>query len=303
MVMRNLLRTLCATLGLIGMNGAHAEVQVFACEPEWQALTEAIGGDRVDTWSATTAADDPHHVQARPSLIARARRADLLVCTGAELETGWLPLLLRNARNPRIQPGQPGYLMAAEQVVRLEIPTRLDRSDGDIHAMGNPHIQLDPRRVLTVAQAIASRLSAIDPDDAKGYQRRLGQFEQQWRDAMRDWQARAAPLRGRQVVVQHTEWIYMLDWLGMHRAAALEPKPGIPPSAAHLAELKRTLVPSEIMAIVRAPASDPRPAEWLSGQTGIPVVVLPQTVEADAGPGALFSLFDTLVDRLLEAAR
>lgn len=290
---------LLAGLLLAGTTGtASAQLRVFACEPEWQALSQAIGGDRVDAWSATTAEDDPHHVQARPSLIAKLRRADLLICTGAELESAWLPLLLRRARNPVVQPGQPGHLMAAAQVSLLEVPARLDRSDGDVHAQGNPHIQLDPRRLLQVSRALAQHLSTIDPAHAAEYESRLKSFTSKWQKAMAEWTERGAHLRGRGIVVQHTEWVYLLDWLGMHRTAALEPKPGVPPSAAHLATLKSELKKDSALAIVRAPQNDARPAQWLSAQTGIPVLVLPNTVEEDSGPEGLYALFDTVISRL-----
>lgn len=291
-------------VGLLALTplAAHAELSIFACEPQWAALGKEIGGDRVRAWSATSAAQDPHHVQARPSLIARLRNADLLICNGAELEAGWLPLLLRRARNPRVQPGQPGYLMAAEQVSRLEIPQRLDRSEGDVHAQGNPHIQLDPRRIQAVAQVLARRLAQIDAANAAYYQARLADFEQRWQAAMADWAARAAGLRGRGVVVHHTEWIYLLDWLGMQRIAALEPKPGLPPTAGHLAELKARLAATPALAITRSPSNDPHPAQWLSEQTGTPVLELPTTVDANHQAADLFALFDTLVSRLAAQA-
>ena len=125
---------------------AHATLKVFACEPEWDALARELGGDQVEVYAATTAQQDPHRVQARPSLIAQLRQADLLVCTGADLEAGWLPVLLRQARNPAVQPGQPGHFLAADQVTLLEVPTSIDRAEGDVHPQGNPHIQIDPRR-------------------------------------------------------------------------------------------------------------------------------------------------------------
>lgn len=281
---------------------SHAELSVFACEPEWAALSKEVGGDKVSSWSATSAAQDPHHIQARPSLIARLRNADLLFCSGAELEVGWLPVLLRRASNPRVQPGQPGYLMAAEQVARLEIPARLDRSEGDVHAMGNPHIQLDPRRLLQVAQVLADRLAHIDAANAAYYQTRLADFQQRWQTALADWSTRAAGLRGRGLVVHHSEWVYLLDWLGMHRIAALEPKPGLPPSAGHLAELKAQLAATPALAIIRRPDNDPRPAQWLSEQTGTSVVELPRTVDPDSQATDLFALFDTLVKRLAAQA-
>lgn len=281
---------------------SHAELSVFACEPEWAALSKEIGGDRVRSWSATSAAQDPHHIQARPSLIAKLRKADLLICSGAELETGWLPVLLRRARNPRVQPGQPGYLMAAEQVSRLEIPERLDRSEGDIHALGNPHIQLDPRRLLQVARVLAGRLMQIDGVNTTHYRARLADFEQRWQTAMADWSERATGLRGRGVVVHHSDWTYLLDWLGMRRIAALEPKPGLPPAAGHLAELKAQLAATPALAIIRSPNNDPRPAQWLAEQSGTPVLVLPATVDEANDAADLFALFDTLVKQLTAQA-
>jgi len=294
--------TLLAALLALAPLSARAELPVFACEPEWQALADAIGGDRVKTWSATSAAQDPHQVQARPSLIARLRNADLLICSGADLEAAWLPVLLRRARNPRVQPGQPGHLMAAEQVARLEIPTSLDRSEGDIHAQGNPHIQLDPRRVLQVARVLTERLASIDAANAVHYRSRLAAFEQRWQAAMADWSTRALPLRGRKVVVHHRDWSYLLDWLGMDAVAALEPKPGLPASAGHLAGLKAQLAGRPVLAIIRSAHNDPGPAAWLSGQTGTPVLVLPHTVDTEEGPADLFALFDALVDRLAAQA-
>jgi zinc/manganese transport system substrate-binding protein len=153
-----------------------AAVSVFACEPEWAALAREVGGDRVEAISATTARQDPHRIQARPSLIARLRKADLLICTGAGLEAGWLPLLLRRANNPHVQPGQPGYLEATTVVGLLDRPQRLDRAEGDIHAQGNPHIQTSPHNLAAVATALAERLTAVDPEYAQHYQTRLEDF-------------------------------------------------------------------------------------------------------------------------------
>ncbi len=155
---------------------AWAEVRILACEPEWQALAEVLGGAQVRAESATTALQDPHYIEARPSLIAKARRADMVFCTGAELEVGWLPLLLRLSGNRRIQMGQPGYFMAAEQVERVEVPTQLDRSQGDVHASGNPHVHLDPHRLLLIAQAFSTRLVQVDPAQTAYYQARLADF-------------------------------------------------------------------------------------------------------------------------------
>ena len=218
-----------------------ATLHVFACEPEWAALAQELGGDQLEIYSATTALQDPHHIQARPSLIAKARKADLLVCTGAELEVGWLPLLLRRAGNARIQPGQPGHFLAAEYVDMLEVPEQLDRSLGDIHASGNPHIHTDPRNILRIAGQLSQRLQALDPEHADSFQQRYLEFEAGWQDSMRKWSERALPVKGAKIVVHHDFWSYLIDWLGLSSIATLEPVPGVSPSTRHLAEVKQLL--------------------------------------------------------------
>ena len=163
-VLTNAALTLGLTMFLFGP--AHAALRVFACEPEWAAVAREIGGDKVETSSATSPDQDVHYLQARPSLIAQVRRADLVFCTGADLEVGWLPVLLRQAGNAKVQPGQPGYFEAASAVSMLEVPTSVDRSQGDVHPFGNPHIQTDPRNIAKVAAAVAERLAKLDVADA-----------------------------------------------------------------------------------------------------------------------------------------
>ena len=212
-------------------------IKVFACEPEWAALTQELAGDLVTVYTATTAQQDPHQVQARPSLMAAVRNADLMVCTGAELEAGWLPVLLRQSGNPKVQLGQAGHFDAADFVRKLEVPTRLDRADGDVHAAGNPHIQTDPRNIATVAQALGKRLAEVDPAHASTYQSRLTDFNARWGQAMQRWTQAAAPLKGMPIVVQHKGFPYLENWLGLNQVAALEPKPGVE-------ERKRLAIPS-----------------------------------------------------------
>lgn len=295
--MQQLFRRLAgAALLLSAAAPALADLNVFACEPEWAALTRELAGEKADIFAATHAGQDPHHVQARPSLIARLRSADLVVCTGAELETGWLPMLQRRARNPRVLTGRPGYFEATRQVDLLEPPGQLDRAEGDVHGEGNPHIQLDPRRVLLVAQALSARLQSLDPSNRADYQSRLKRFTERWQASLARWQAQAEPLRGQGVIVHHREWVYLLDWLGMTRVGSLEPKPGIPPNLAHLAELKQ----QHADMIVVSPLNDAKPARWLQQQTGVPVVVLPHTVGAVPGSDDLFGLFDQILRRLTQ---
>ena len=278
-------------------------VEVFATVPEWAALAREIGGDKVSVFAATHGMQDPHHVEARPSLIARARRADMVVATGAELEAGWLPVVLREAGNPRVQPGQPGYFEAAGFVRMLDVPARLDRADGDVHAAGNPHVQTDPRNILKIGEALAGRLATLDAANANAYRAGYAAFADKWRTAMARWEKDAAILKGVPVVVQHKSWSYLIDWLGMKEVAALEPKPGVEPSAAHLARLVEQTAASRPRMVMRAAYNSSRSAEWFSAEARVPVAVLPFTVGGDEAARDLFSLFELTIRRLLESLR
>ena len=294
---------LFAVLALAWPAFAHAALNVFACEPEWGALATELGGDAVKVYTATTAFQDPHRIEARPSLIAQMRRADLAVCTGAELEAGWLPLLLRQSGNAAIQPGQPGYFEAARQVALLEKPAVLDRAQGDVHAAGNPHIQTDPRNITRVAQALGARLAEIDPANAPAYRARLADFNIRWNAAMARWAKQAAPLRGMPIVVQHKAFPYLEDWLELKQIAVLEPKPGVEPTVSHLAEVAAQLKSTPAKAVLRAVYQSPRPAQWLAERAEIPAVVLPFTVGGSERAKDLFGLFDDTLEQLLKAAR
>ncbi len=278
---------------------AAAALNVFACEPEWAALAKELGGDKASVSSATTALQDPHRLEARPSLIARMRRADLLVCTGAELEAGWLPALLAQSGNAKIQAGSPGYLEVAQVVPKLEVPGVVDRSLGDIHPSGNPHVQLDPRNIARIADALAERMARLDPGDAPGYRGRASSFRERWTAAMRRWDEQKARLRGVPLVVYHRDFSYFIAWAGMREAGALEPKPGIPPSAGHLAELVDQMKRDPAKVIIYSPYSDSRAAQFLSERTGIPSAMMPFTVGGTDGAKDLFGLFDDTLARLL----
>jgi zinc/manganese transport system substrate-binding protein len=281
---------------------AGAALRVFACEPEWAALAQELGGNLVDATSATTALQDPHQIQAKPSLIARVRNADLAVCTGAELEIGWLPQLLQQSGNAKVQPGQPGNFAAADHVRKLEVPGSVDRSQGDVHAAGNPHIQTDPRNIAAVAAALGARLQQLDPANAAQYAKRQADFAQRWQQAMGRWSAQAAPLKGVAVVSQHKGFAYMYDWLGLKEVAVLEPKPGVEPTVSTLQGVQAALKAQPARMVVHAAYQDPRSSEWLSKNAGIPVVNIPFTVGGSAGARDLFSLFDDTIARLAAAA-
>ena len=278
-----------------------ANLKVFACEPEWAALARELGGERVDVTSATQAMQDPHYIQARPSLIARIRKADLLVCTGAGLEAGWLPLLLRKGNNPRILAGQPGHLMATDHVTMKEIPTVVDRSMGDIHAGGNPHIQTDPRNIIRVAQVLAERFKMLDSANRDEYQRNYDDFSVRWAAAIERWQQQAVSLRGLPVVVYHRSWIYLQEWLGLREVASLEPKPGIPPSSGYLAELLNRTEGLSGLIIIHSQYQESKAINWFSGKSGAPVVLLPSTVGATPAAVDLASWYEDIIQRLLNA--
>ena len=281
---------------------AHAALNVFACEPEWAALAKEIGGGDVKVYSATTAMQDPHRIEARPSLIAQMRRANLVVCTGADLEVGWLPVLLQNANNAAVQPGRPGYFEAARFVPLLAKPARLDRADGDVHAAGNPHLHTDPRNILRVAEALTARLAEVDPANAAAHRARGQAFAARWQAAITRWETRAAPLKNLPVAVQHKSFSYLLAWLGLREVAVLEPRPGVEPSVSHLARVAAQLQATPARAVLRAAYQSPRPADWLASRTGIPALALPYTVGGNARAQDLFGLFDDTLDQLLKAA-
>ena len=288
--------------GAVLPSPALAQVRVLACEPEWAALAQAVGGDGVVVHSATHGRQDAHHVRARPSLIAKVRRADVLFCSGAELESGWLPVLMQRGARHVIQPGQPGHIMAADHVAVLDQPETIDRSHGDIHPSGNPHVHLDPRNVEILASELVRRLERIDPGNADAYRSRLASFRADWAAAMKAWRSRVAGLRGMKVVVHHEAWAYFLRWAGLTRVASLEALPGIPPSASHLQDVLEQSRGAGAEVILLAPYEPRDASDWLSARTGIPVVELPYTVGGHPEAGDLVSLFDVTL-KLLEEVR
>jgi zinc/manganese transport system substrate-binding protein len=301
--MRTILKIGAALCLALASLPAAATLNVFACEPEWAALAEELGGDKVSTYSATTALQDPHRIEARPSLIARVRSADLLICSGAELEVGWLPLLLTQSGNSRIQLGAPGYLEASQYVAKLEIPKVVDRALGDIHPGGNPHVHTDPRNIAKIAVVLEERLARLDPGNAATYHARTKAFLSRWQDAMARWEKQAAPLRDVPVVVHHKAFSYFINWAGMREVASLEPKPGIPPTPSHLAELLDQMKSEPAKLIIYSSYNSPQAAQFLSERSKIPMVMLPFTVGGTEKAKDLFGLFDDMIGRLLGALK
>ena len=294
-------------LGLALLTGsvtlpAHAALEVFACEPEWAALAKEIGGNDVDVYSASTALQDVHKIQPRPSLIAKYRQAGLVICTGSELELGWFPPLVEKGNNPNVLSGTPGFFEASAYVTMLEVPSSVDRALGDVHPFGNPHIQTGPQNIAPIAEALVERLVEVDGRHADAYRQRFTAFSQRWTAALAKWRARAAPLKGLAIVSHHKTWVYLYDWLGIKEIATLEPKPGIPPSGAHLEDLLATLKARPAKMVVYSSYEDPHAAEWLSERAHIPAVLLPFSVGGAPGADDLFGLYDVLIDRLLKGS-
>jgi len=294
-----MLKFLTGTLLLLVTLPASATLNVFACEPEWASLVKELGHDKVSVFSATTAQQDPHRIQARPGLIAKMRQADLLVCTGAELETGWLPVLLRRAANPKVQPGKTGYFEAAQHVILLDKPVRVDRAEGDVHAAGDPHLHLNPHNIRRIAAALTLTLASIDAQNATHYQQYGKDFLAHWQQAIARWEQQAIALRGMEIVTQHKSWTYLIDWLGMKEVARLEPKPGVPPSTTYLTQVLATLQLHPARAILLTPYQNPQASTWLHSRTAIPIVILPYTVGGNGEATNLFGLYDSTINTLL----
>ena len=296
------MRGLVAAFVLSFLSAQVDALEVFACEPEWGALVTELAGEHAVITVVLTAFQDPHRLQARPSLIASVRRAALVVCSGADLEIGWLPLLLRRSGNPDIRPGTPGYFLAADYVRKLEVPARLDRSQGDIHPQGNPHVHLNPHNITRIAQRLAERLAELDPTNATVYETRFDRFIERWHAAIDGWETRAQHLQGLEIVPHHRSFSYLADWLELDVVATVEAKPGIPPSGAHLASLLEKLSDRPPAAVVRTPYANEKPTTWLAERLGVPQLVLPYTVGGHEDATNLFSLFDTTL-ALLEGLR
>lgn len=266
------------------------------------SIAREVGGDRVKVESLSRGNQDPHFVDANPTLALKLRRAELLVDVGLDLEVGWLPPLVNQARNPAILPGGKGRLTAASAVQVLEVPTGpVDRSTGDLHAGGNPHFFTDPRRVGAVAAAIAERLAAVDPGNAAHYQGRLADFRERLAAARARWEATLAPLRGRTVITHHRTLTYFLDWSGLRDVGELEPKPGTPPPPSHVAELVGVVKAKGVKAILVEAWYDPRPAHVLAKHSGARLVTIPGDVGGAPEAKDWFAFEDLVVRRVAEA--
>lgn len=277
-------------------------LNIFVCEPEWKAFLASHAPDAI-IYSATTAKQDPHYVQARPSLIAKMRQADMAMCSGAELEVGWLPMLQSRSSNSAVQNGADSMIYATDYVRMLDTHDHVDRSMGDIHAHGNPHVQFAANDMIPLSRAISKRLQAIDPANAQTYHLNGMKFRSHWQKKLNEWNVKAAPLKGKQVVGYHENYRYLFEWLEIEQVADLEPKPGVSPTTSHLNSLTK-LDPQSYDAIVYSSHQDQRPAFWLQQRTGKPVIQLPLTVSEGQSLDQLYEkIIDSLLDVLVEPSQ
>ncbi len=274
-------------------------LNVFTCEPEWKSLTEEIAKGKANIYSATNAMQDVHYIQAKPSLIAKIRQADMVVCSGADLEIGWLPLILRKAGSAKVQEGGSNLIYAAQYVQTIEKPTRVDRADGDVHPNGNPHLHLNPYNMLKVGQVIANKLSEIDNANADFYAQNYNNFAAKMREKIKIWERQALVLKNSNVITNHKNMSYLFDWLKIKTIGTLEPKPGIPATSKHLSELESITKQNNVAFIAYAPFENQKPAEWLSKESGVKAIILPYTIGGNKHVKNLFDLYQNSIDTML----
>ena len=282
---------------------AHAKLNVVATLPDFGSLAREIGGDKIEIVVLAKATEDPHFVDARPSFVVSLRNADVLIDGGAELEIGWLPPLLQNARNPKIEIGKPGRVQASQGIRLMNVPTNVTRAAGDVHALGNPHFMSDPIIAKAVAQHIAQSFSAVDAANTAFYDGNYKKFEGTINAKLQEWGAAMLPFKSQHVVAYHDSWPYFAHRFGINIDIFLEPKPGIPPSPSHLTEVIAQIKAQHVKAIIVEPYHDRRIAEKVASATGAKVVEFSQFPSGIPGTDSYVKLIDTLVSRLADALK
>ena len=293
-----LLATLAALLAL----GAQAKLNVVVTTPDLAAIAREVGGDKIEITTLARPTEDPHFVDAKPSFIVKLNRADALLEGGAELEVGWLPTLVQGARNEKIQTGQPGRILGNQGIAMREVPTTLDRSQGDIHAAGNPHYLVDPENVKIVAQHLAAAFGQLDAANGGFYSANASKFIAALDAKLAGWQAQLAPFKGQHVVAYHNSWVYFAERFGFKIDLFLEPKPGIPPSPAHLASIITKMKEEKARVIIVDPYLNRKTAETVARSTDATVVDVAQFPGGVKGTdGGYIALMDYLVNSLAKA--
>ncbi len=281
---------------------AASKLNVVTATTDLAALAQEVGGDRIDVESIARGYQDPHFVEAKPSFLLKLRRADLLIVVGLQLEIGWLPPLITQCGNPKIQVSAPGYLDASQFAEILEIPTaQVTRAMGDVHPLGNPHYWLDPQNGLRIARGIQMKLAEMRPADAAYFQQRYDSFAQRLKEAEQRWEAEMKPYRGRKVVTYHRSWPNLAKRFGLNVVDYVEPRAGIPPSPAHTVELIAMMKRENVKVILVEPYFDLKTPQSVAQQTGAQVVVLMPSVGGEKEITDYFKLFDYDVNLLVKA--
>ena len=302
--MKNRNVTLLAGLVLMLACTAQAKLNIVATTPDIAAIAQEITGNKAVVTTLARPTEDPHFIDAKPSFILKLNKADVLIEGGAELETGWLPTLIENARNPKISAGAPGHISCAEKIQFLEVPSSLDRSKGDIHAAGNPHFMTDPINARTVAETISSALSRLDSGNASVYQDNLVQFQARLDKKVEEWKKLLEPYRGSDIVAYHNTWPYFASRFQLKSELFLEPKPGIPPTPAHLAGIIDKMKTGKVKVIIVEPYQNKKTAETVAADTGAQVVQLTQYPGGVKGSeGGYIELMDYLIKTLAGALK
>lgn len=293
-------------LTFISSGFALAKVKIVTSLPDFEAIAKEIGGDKVEVKNIARGYQNPHFVDAKPIFIRDLNRADLLIYQGLDLELGWLPILITGSRNSQITSlSSPGRLDASTLISNiLEVPrTKVDRSMGDIHPFGNPHYMLDPRNGILVARGIAERLGQIDPENASFYQDNFKQFADRLTKKIGVWETELAPFKGTKIVAYHKSWDYFANWAGFEEVGWIEPKPGIPPSPSHVANLIKNMEHRDVKLVIAESYYPQKTARIIAEKTGSDFLVLPSMVGATKGIDTYTKLFDTIVDELTAALR
>jgi len=291
-------------LALIGPLPARAagKVQIMTATSDLAALALEVGGDKVEAESIARGYQDPHFVDAKPSFLLKLKRADLLIVVGLELEIGWLPPLITQSTNPKIQVGGPGYFDASRFAKILEIPTgQVTRAEGDVHPLGNPHYWLDPENGLRIAKGIADKLSEMRPGDAAYFAQRYSDFEKRLKEADQKWLAQMVPYNGRKIVTYHRSWPNFAEHFHLNVVGYVEPRPDIPPSPQHTVELIQQMKRDSIKIIVVEPYFDLKTPNAIARETSGQVLVLPPSVGGEKEIKDYFSLFDYDIAKLKQA--
>jgi len=286
----------------VGAGTAQAQLKVVTSTTDLYDIGKAVGGDKITATHIGEGYQDPHFIEAKPSFVLQLRNADVWAFVGLDLEIGWMPLLLQGARNPKLDPGKPGYVDASRVISVLDIGRgNIDRSQGDVHPLGNPHYWLDPENGRRIAKLFQETFTTLDPKNASMYDANANAFTRRLDAAERTWQADIAKIKGQPVVAWHTSWRYFAEYTGMNIVGFMEPKPGVPPSPSHLAGLIQTMKQSGAKVIIMEPFYDKKTADFVASKTGAKVLVLPPSVGGTKGLDDYIQLMTSDIHQLAAA--